>query len=300
MDAICVINDRASGSHEVVVGLFFSFEAGFFTVLIAVVAAHDVIDHGGVVVRLVVGLAAASLQGRFLLLLVLAISGFFFLLGQFFLLDRKVVDDLLDLLGVTVLGKFPAQLAEEVLNAVGCRTGVEHFGGFYTEVLVVLFGVELDWSRLVIHAAEELIGEAFLGLHLEDHSLSAFAHTSLVLGFLGGLLRDAGERSLSLLELLLVVHLVGLFGAFVFFEIFRAFLSLLLGQLLFLLLSIDLVFVVKVGFGLLGLFFLLFLRLLVFRVNVLFYNGQHAILTPVVFARAHARLVFVFFKRLSV
>jgi uncharacterized small protein (DUF1192 family) len=35
------------------------------------------------------------------------------------LLDRKVINDLLNLLGVAVLGEVLAQLAEEIFNAVG-------------------------------------------------------------------------------------------------------------------------------------------------------------------------------------
>lgn len=277
-------------SHEVVVGLFLSLEASFFTVLFAIIAAHDIIDHGVVVVHLVV-LAAASLEGCFRGLLVLAISSFFLLLGQVFLLDSKMVDDLLDLLRVAVLGKILAQLAEKVLNAVGRRTGIQHLGCLLAEVLVLLFGVQIDRCGL-LHAAEERIGQALLGLHLEDHTLRAGAHAGCRLGLLTGSRLDVGESSLSLRKLRLVVHLVGLFGAFVFFELFRAFLSLLLGELLFLRIRVDLVFIIKVGFfGRLGLFFLLLLSLLVFRVDVLF---------PVFFARAHARLVFVYFKRLSV
>ena len=257
------------GSHEVVVGLFFSFEAAFVAIFIAVVAAHDVVDHGVVVVHLVAGLAAATLEGNFFFLLVLAISGFLLLLGQFLLLDRKVVNDLLDLLGVTVLGKILAQLTEEVLNAVGCRTGVEDLGRLGAEVLVVFLRVEVDWCRL-FHAAEELVSEAFLRFDLKYHTFSAFAHASLVLGFFSGRL-DAREPGLSLLELLLIVDFIGLFGAFVFLQFFRAFLSLLLGQLLFLLFRVDFVLIVKVCvLGFFGLFFLLLLSLLVFRVDVLF------------------------------
>lgn len=255
VNTIRVVGD---GSHEVVVTLFFSFEAAFVTV-ISVVAAHDVVDHGVVVVQLVIaGFAATTLEGHFHLLLVLAISGLLLLLGQFFLLDRKVVDDFLELLGVTVLGKILAQLAEEVLNAVRCRTGVEDLGRLGAKVLVLFLGVQVDWCRLV-QIAEELVSEAFLCLDLKHHSFTAFAHARYVLGFLSGRL-DALEPSLSLLELLLIVDLIGLFGAFVFFEFFRAFLSFQLGQGLFLLLRVYFVLVVKLAvLGLLGLFFLLFL-----------------------------------------
>lgn len=109
----------AAGSHEVVLGLLLSFKAFLITRFITVVSTHDVIDHRVVVVHLVRGLASAALQCGLSLLLVRAVSGLFLFFGEFFLLDRKVINDLLNLLGVAVLGEVLAQLAEEVFNAVG-------------------------------------------------------------------------------------------------------------------------------------------------------------------------------------
>lgn len=174
-------------------------------------------------------------------------SNFLSLLRLFLILDILLVEDdlqmvsnLLDLLGVTVLGKILAELTEEVLDAVRGFAFVEDVSSTLSKVFVVLFRVEFDCflnkSVVVTVISKKLVGSTlFLGFLLSLTDLRF--RLTLRVNFDVHL---ATKLLLSLLELLVIVHLVLGLDPPIFLLFYRLLPTLLL-LFLFELLRVDFV-----------------------------------------------------------
>jgi hypothetical protein len=146
-------------SHEVVVAFFCLGEASFGAVLFPVFvvgSAHDVVDHGRVVVSLV-ALATTSLEGSLGLLHVLVKLALF--LNLVVVHQLEVIGNPLDAFGVTVLWHVFSNFLQEFLDVVGSVAIVESPAYLLCEIDVVFLVAQLDiWHSGVV--SKELVGQA--------------------------------------------------------------------------------------------------------------------------------------------